>query len=184
MSPTDIRLRIIAGQWRRRVIRSPALEGIRPTTDRIRETLFNWLAPHIVGARCCDAFAGTGILGLEALSRGAEHCTFIDNSAKAMSAIQSHLLDFSANNKASCLIERAEQAVLAKESIDVLFLDPPFDSNGLQDMISHCCKSNFLANEALIYVEYNVSCKLDLPEGWSWYREGSTQRIAYGLLAR
>ena len=80
-------LRIIVGQWRGRKLAFPATHGLRPTTDRVRETLFNWLAPHIRDSRCADLFAGSGALGLEALSRGALHCDFVDTSGPALRQI-------------------------------------------------------------------------------------------------
>ena len=85
------RLRIVAGNWRSRVLEIADVPGLRPTSERIRETLFNWLAPMIDGARCLDLYAGTGALGLEALSRGAASAVFVDNSPKAAGALQRNI---------------------------------------------------------------------------------------------
>src|SRR5438128_11334310 len=90
-SAADGELRIIGGEWRGRKLRFPALPGLRPSPDRVRETLFNWLAPEIYGARCLDLFAGSGALGLEALSRGAAFCQFVDSAALATQRIEQHL---------------------------------------------------------------------------------------------
>src|SRR5690349_6524231 len=84
-------LRIIGGQWRGRKLHFPALPGLRPSPDRVRETLFNWLAPTLAGSRCLDLFAGSGALGLEALSRGAQQCWFVDSANAACRRIQEHL---------------------------------------------------------------------------------------------
>ena len=92
-------LRIIGGQWRGRKLTFTPAEGLRPTTDRVRETLFNWLAPFIFGARCADLFAGSGALGLEALSRGAAHCDFVDSAKAAGRQIAGHLETLGASDR-------------------------------------------------------------------------------------
>src|SRR6516225_870905 len=91
-------VRIIGGAWRGRKLAFTPADGLRPTGDRIRETLFNWLSPYIHGARCVDLFAGSGALGLEALSRGAAHCDFIDSASRAVSTVQEHLVTLSATD--------------------------------------------------------------------------------------
>ena len=90
------RLRIVAGNWRSRLLEVADVPGLRPTPERIRETLFNWLAPHIQGARCLDLFAGTGALGLEALSRGAAGSVFVETSAKALATLRHNIDDLDA----------------------------------------------------------------------------------------
>lgn len=177
-----IRLRIIAGQWRRRVLEAPALPGVRPTADRLRETLFNWLMPVISGARCCDGFAGTGILGLEALSRGAASCCFVDASSDAIRSIANHLLSLSASERAHCQTSRFEQMTLPEKSIDVLFLDPPFGGDLLEKTLQHVHESACLSDKAMVYVEYDAANRPQLPTGWSWYRDAKTKRVGYGLV--
>jgi len=177
-----IRLRIIGGQWRRRVLQAPALPGLRPTTDRLRETLFNWLMPVISGARCCDAFAGTGVLGLEALSRGAASCCFVDASSAAVCAISEHLISLSAHDKARCVTSRFEDMSFAKKSIDVLFLDPPFGKGLLEEALQQVDRLGCLSENAMVYVEYDLASRPTLPEGWFWHRDAKTKRVGYGLL--
>ena len=120
-------LRIIGGQWRGRKLRFDPAPGLRPTTDRIRETLFNWLAPEIHGARCADLFAGSGALGLEALSRGAALCDFVDTSPAALRQLQAHLEVLDALDRGHCHAGPAEQFLAAADSVyDLVFIDPPF----------------------------------------------------------
>ncbi len=135
-------LRIIGGDWRRRSIEFPAIEAIRPTPDRVRETLFNWLQGELFGASCLEPFAGSGILSIEALSRGAAHCTILDQSATAISAIQSNLAQLGAATTQSTLLicDAYEWLPTCKDQFDLIFLDPPFADAGMQDTIAHCFK--------------------------------------------
>jgi 16S rRNA G966 N2-methylase RsmD len=117
-APRPGRLRIIGGQWRGRRLQFPAVEGLRPTPDRVRETLFNWLAPTIHGARCADLFAGSGALGLEALSRGAASCDFVDTSGAAVRAIASHLQSLDAEARGRCYRARAADYINRAGKVD------------------------------------------------------------------
>src|ERR1700693_4001562 len=124
-------LRIIAGQWRGRKFRFPPLD-IRPTPDRVRETLFNWLAPRIEGARCLDLCAGSGALGLEALSRGAAAVTFVEQLRAAATAIERLLKDWQGRG-GSGLCGHAVRYLAAApaDALDIVFLDPPYGSGAL-----------------------------------------------------
>src|SRR5690242_17568414 len=127
--------RIIAGQWRRRKLHFPDVPGIRPSPDRVRETLFNWLRERVEGARCLDLFAGSGALGLEAMSRGAAQVVFVDQDRQAAQAIREHLALLDA---AGGEVREAEaQAWLTQtpQPFDLVFLDPPFDA----DMLPSIC---------------------------------------------
>ena len=148
-------LRIIGGQWRGRKLRFNEVAGLRPTGDRIRETLFNWLAPVIASAHCLDLFAGSGALGLEALSRGAASVTMIEKHPVAVSALRDN-----------CQLLQAEGAdILATDAIgwlesarpetpyDIIFLDPPFDADLLEPCLKLLFKQDFLANGAYLYME-------------------------------
>ena len=119
-------LRIIGGQWRGRKLAFTPEDGLRPTADRVRETLFNWLAADIHGARCLDLFAGSGALGLEALSRGAAHCDFVDHSSRACRQIETHLALLEAADRGHCHPVGAEPFLRgAQQAYDIVFLDPP-----------------------------------------------------------
>ena len=124
------RVRIIAGKWRSRVLTFPSVDGLRPTGDRIRETLFNWLAPNIAGANCLDLFSGSGALCFEALSRGAAGCLALEKNAKALATLNENktLLD-----AAELTLRRSDTLAFLGSSpdkpFDIVFVDPPFDLN-------------------------------------------------------
>jgi 16S rRNA (guanine966-N2)-methyltransferase len=176
-------LRIIGGQWRSRQLKFTPAEGLRPTSDRIRETLFNWLAPVTNGAHCADLFAGSGALGLEALSRGAAHCDFVDTSATALAQIAKNLTLLDAKALGNCHRQAAktfiEQATLP---IDILFIDPPF-ARGLIDPICHALSAGTcLAEEAWVYIETPRSQPPpDCPKNWLLHRNKATGDVAYRL---
>ena len=120
--------RIIAGIWRRRRLAFPKLPDIRPSPDRVRETLFNWLREQVAGARCLDLFAGSGALGLEALSRGACQVTFVDQERQAVEAISAHLQNLGATGGEVVQAEALAFLRGTPAAFDIVFLDPPFAS--------------------------------------------------------
>lgn len=130
-------------------------EGLRPTPDRVRETLFNWLAPRIEGARCLDLFAGTGALGLEALSRGAAHVQFIDADPKAIQSLRRILETLGTTDRATVAQADALRTPIARPAPDIVFIDPPFaralHGNALDAIFSA------VAPNARIYIEYPVA---------------------------
>lgn len=177
-------LRIIAGQWRGRKIQVIDQPGLRPTPDRVRETLFNWLQNKVVHAHCLDLFAGTGALGLEALSRGAAQVTFIDNNAEAIKRLKLILAEFKTADKATVL----QQDVLQKLTppaipYDIIFLDPPFDLGYLQKITDILQQPNWLNAGAMIYIESEVNLKnLDLPANWEISKEKIAGNVCYRLI--
>lgn len=179
-------LRIIGGDWRGRKLRFPATEGLRPTSDRIRETLFNWLTPAVHGARCLDLFAGSGALGLEALSRGAASCDFVDRAGRASDQITAHLQTLGATARGRSHRMAAEAFLeSAVGPYDLVFIDPPFD---LQLQAQTCAALehfNLLAATALIYVESPASDEALLsPPGWELHRDKTSGAVAYRLYRR
>lgn len=178
-------LRIIAGRWRGRRLRFPDAEGLRPTGDRIRETLFNWLQPWIVGARCLDLFAGSGALGLEALSRGAAAVTFVERARPVADAICANLLALGAQGARVLEMDAARFLAGKDEPYDVVFLDPPFGS----DIIGSCCErledGGWLAEDARIYFEQDRTRTLPpLPRNWELYRSGRAGQVDFHLARR
>lgn len=176
------RLRIVGGRWRGMRIDFPAVEAIRPSPDRVRETLFNWLQPHISGARCLDLFAGSGALGIEALSRGASAVTFVDREPQ----VSRHLTQTLQRLGATGATVRAEEAARflerTPEPFDVVFLDPPFASTLLQAVFAKLPRG-WLAPEAHIYVECPADTPLPpLAPGWSVYRSKQAGQVGYHLL--
>lgn len=178
-------LRIIGGRWRSRKLEFTAAEGLRPTGDRIRETLFNWLAPRINGANCADLFAGSGALGLEALSRGAQHVDFIDNSATVISQINDHLATLEATGLATCHLDNAKNYLTrARKALDIVFIDPPFHCDLVVPTCLQLQASELLAPDALIYIETPAQETLaELSSHWHIHREKITGGVACRLYA-
>ena len=178
-------LRIIGGKWRGRRIRFAPVEGLRPSPDRVRETLFNWLREAVPGSRCLDLFAGSGALGLEALSRGANRAVFIERDPQAVRELQANLemLDAAAADV------RREDALRflhgPASSFDVVFLDPPFASNYLAEVCRLLDARGWLAPGAHIYIERPAREALDdLPKGWTVLRSKRAGEVGYHLAQR
>lgn len=165
------RLRLIGGEYRRRQL--PVLDrpGLRPTPDRVRETLFNWLATAVPGARVLDLFAGTGALGLEALSRGARQAVFVERDAQVARQLADNLVTLGATERAK-LVTADAQAYLAgaPTPFSLAFLDPPF-RQGLAEVCCRALEAGWLAEEALIYVETESSLPPEVPASWQLHRE-------------
>ena len=178
-------LRIIAGQWRGRKIRFPDIQQIRPTPDRVRETLFNWLMPVITGARCLDLFAGSGVLGLEALSRGAGEVVFCDRNKKIGVYLKETLQLLGAEN-AQVISQDAKQYLNeASMPFDIVFLDPPYDSGELIDCCNLLEQQRLLKPDAMIYLEHRGDlAAADLPVNWSLFREKQAGQVCYQLVKR
>lgn len=181
---TQGHVRIIAGEWRGRKIAVPDSEGLRPTTDRIRETVFNWLMPYISGAVCLDACAGTGILGLECLSRGASNVDFVEKDRSVSKRIESNLVSLGGSGVVhNASIEQFVGALASNKPVyDIVFVDPPF-SAGLQESV---CKQLFekrcLSESALVYIESELQHDFALPESWEIFREKRGSKVKYQLL--
>jgi 16S rRNA (guanine966-N2)-methyltransferase len=177
------RLRIIGGRWRGVPITFPPLAAIRPSPDRVRETLFNWLQMHVAGARCLDLFAGSGALGIEALSRGAAHVTFVDREPQ----VRGHLLQTLQRLGSDDVTVVVDDAVRFLERqpaqrFDIVFLDPPFASSLLQSALAALAQG-WLAEEAFVYVECPSDTQLPvLPAGWLVHRTKRAGQVGYHLL--
>jgi len=182
-------LRIIGGQWRGRKLQFTATDGLRPTTDRVRETLFNWLMSELPSARCLDLFAGSGALGLEALSRGALHCDFVDNSAIAQREIWGHLITLAATDRGVChkstAVDYLRSLSTSHEPYNIVFLDPPFGRELIATVATTLEARGLLASSALIYVECATREDLpELPESWNLHREKTAGSVTYRLFVR
>lgn len=179
-------LRIVGGRWRSRRWQFPAGTHIRPTPDRVRETLFNWLMSSISGARCLDVFAGSGALGLEALSRGAAAVTFIETDRLAAAAIRERLRDWSAEG--GVVVESDALGWLESASVapvDIVFLDPPFAADLLPRAWAALAARGWLRDPAFLYVESAADTPLPvLPSGWIAHRSGRAGEVGYHLLRR
>jgi 16S rRNA (guanine966-N2)-methyltransferase len=179
-------LRIIGGSWRGRKLRFPPTPEIRPTPDRVRETLFNWLAPRIVGARCLDLFAGSGALGLESLSRGAAHVTFVERDGAAASELRARLTEFGGKDG---VVEQGDAVHFLNGTpaspFDIVFLDPPFASDLLTATAALLEEKGWLASDALIYAECPARSGLpSLPPTWIATKAKQAGEVGYHLLKR
>lgn len=176
-------IRIIGGQWRGRKLQFAATQGLRPTPDRVRETLFNWLTADIRAANCLDLFAGSGALGLEALSRGADHCTFVDTAATSAANIRQHLqaLDCQRGEVVKADAIRWLQQV-PSQRYDLVFLDPPFDQNLLAPGCELLVSSGLLKAGALIYLESATHGEqIELPACWTARSDKLAGEVRYRL---
>lgn len=175
-------VRIIAGRWRGRRLRVLAAEGLRPTADRVRETLFNWLAAQIGGARCLDLFAGTGALGIEALSRGAAAVWFVERNPAVALQLQASLDRLGAAGAHVVGADALKFLAGPAQPFDVVFLDPPF---GGPDPGNLCrlLRAGWVREGALIYLEMSRSQALPaLPPGWQPLREKTAGQVRFALL--
>lgn len=177
-------IRIIGGQWRGRKLPVPNSPGLRPTTDRVRETLFNWLAPVIQGARCLDCFAGSGALGLEALSRYAGSATLLEFERPVAQQLEKNLALL--QGKGSVVNTNTLNWLAGNgQPFDVVFLDPPFRKGLLAETVTLLEQQGWLADEAWIYVEAEAeSAATDVPANWQLHREKVAGQVAYRLYIR
>ncbi|EKM0531207.1 16S rRNA (guanine(966)-N(2))-methyltransferase [Cronobacter turicensis] len=178
-------IRIIGGQWRGRKLPVPDSPGLRPTTDRVRETLFNWLAPYLVGARCLDCFAGSGALGLEALSRYAADATLLEMERGVAQQLQKNLATL--KSSAAKVVNTNTLNFLSQngEPHDIVFVDPPFRKGLLEETLNLLETRGWLAPQALIYVESEVENDLPpVPASWQLHREKVAGQVAYRLYLR
>ena len=177
-------LRIIAGTWRGRKLRFPASAAIRPTPDRVRETLFNWLGGAIRGAQCLDLFAGSGALGLEALSRGAAHVTFVERDAVAARELRVRLAEWQAVGARVESCDALRYLAGEPRPFDTVFLDPPFASELLASAAELLEARHWLSAGARMYVECAARQGLPpLPAGWRPLKAKQTGEVGYYLFA-
>jgi 16S rRNA (guanine966-N2)-methyltransferase len=212
MKTSSNTLRIIAGKWRSRKLTFPDAEGLRPTADRVRETLFNWLQNSMAQESCLDLFAGSGACGIEALSRDASHVTFIDNSAAALAAIRSNLqllgaaqntftlhrqdalswLDSAwgsnqdpAQGLAKGLDQGSAQGSKKGQHYGIAFVDPPFAANLLESACQKLEDSQLLKAQALIYVESGTGlARVKLPKNWLVLKSKQAGAVSFCLCQR
>lgn len=173
--------RIIGGQWRGRKLQFPAVKGLRPTPDRVRETVFNWLAPHLQAMQCLDLYSGCGALGLEALSRGAAYCTFVDNSRPALQAIEQHLDVLKGQGKT--LVAELPQAIaLLNQPVDIVFIDPPYADQSIETCVQLLLEKQLVKPEAWLYCENGSDKSLpQLPSEFVLHRHKTAGAVQYAL---
>ncbi|SDQ48353.1 16S rRNA m(2)G-966 methyltransferase [Pseudoxanthomonas sp. CF125] len=175
------KIRIIGGRWRGTRLSVPASPGLRPSSDRARETLFNWLMPALPGARVVDAFAGTGALGLEAVSRGAVSAVLVERDAALAQALRATVARLSAQPSVE-VVQSDALAWLARQapaSFDLAFVDPPFGAGLWQATLDVLLPT--LAPDAWLYIESPPDQAPALPPQWSLHREGRTREVRFAL---
>jgi 16S rRNA (guanine966-N2)-methyltransferase len=178
-------VRIIAGKWRGRRLKVPDIKDLRPTPDRVRETLFNWLAPLLPGAYCLDLFAGSGVLGFEALSRGAAHVVLVDQSAAVVSLLKEQVISLGAENIDIYRAEVPKQLQPVRRPFDIVFLDPPYQEDLLLPSCQYLEQNAYLAETAYIYLEARQKISDDeLPENWQIIKSQQAGQVCYHLAKR
>ncbi|WP_028865020.1 16S rRNA (guanine(966)-N(2))-methyltransferase RsmD [Psychromonas aquimarina] len=179
-------IRIISGKWRGKKLPVKDKEGLRPTTDRTKETLFNWLMHDIRDAQCLDCFSGSGSLAFEALSRYAGYTTLLERDKQVALQLRNNLQTLKVDN--AVVIETDSISFLqqtTEQQFDIVFIDPPFNKG----LVQPCCEAlevnNYLAPQALIYIEMEVQLSdLELPDSWKLLKEKSTGQVSYRLYVR
>jgi 16S rRNA (guanine966-N2)-methyltransferase len=176
-------VRIIGGGWRGRRVSFPDLPGLRPTPDRVRETLFNWLQHHIAGARCLDLFAGSGALGLEALSRGAKELVFVEQAVAASRALQEQLIRLGGGGRGQVVEMGAARYLRSPpQPFDIVFLDPPFGRAALAEYVPLVDASQWLNPGGLVYLENEKADGVPpLPAHWTLLKSKSAGEVGYHL---
>ncbi|EKO3532568.1 16S rRNA (guanine(966)-N(2))-methyltransferase RsmD [Vibrio fluvialis] len=178
-------VRIISGLWRGRKLPVHDAEGLRPTTDRVKETLFNWLAQDIPHARCLDLFAGSGGLGFESASRQADKVTMLEMNPQAFAQLKTNIAALKASNIEAVNTDTLAYLKQPGQAYDVVFIDPPFRQGLLQETVQLLEQNGWLAANAMIYIESEKELPLtELPENWQLYREKLAGQVCYRLFER
>lgn len=174
------KVRIIGGRWRGSVLPVAAHGELRPSSSRVRETLFNWLTPYLPGARCLDLFAGTGVLGFEAVSRGARAADLVETDARLVAVLTAARARLAAEDVTVHHAEACSWLQRTPLAYDIVFLDPPFHS-GLVPRAMAALAAGWLAPRALVYVEQERAPRAPL-QGWEIVRQGATREVDYALV--
>jgi 16S rRNA (guanine(966)-N(2))-methyltransferase RsmD len=172
------RVRIIGGQWRSRVLRFPDAEQLRPTPDRVRETVFNWLGQDLTGLRCLDLFTGSGVLGLEAASRGARLVVMVERDPIAFKALRENANLLQASGVELVRMDALEFLTSDARTYDVVFLDPPYAMSTREPLLARVRQR--LAPDAIVYSEWPEPA--DVGSGWEVVRDGRAGAVHYRLL--
>jgi 16S rRNA (guanine966-N2)-methyltransferase len=178
--------RIISGKWKRRLLSIPSHAAVRPTPDRVRETLFNWLMHDIAGAVCLDAFAGSGALGLEALSRGASHVYFIEQQKTVLELLRQHLATLDCKDATLVLGTMPQALKQLTQALDIVFLDPPFEKNEVVPSLNALTESALITPNTLIYVEVERRLALEplIEAQWEILKQSKAGNVRYFLLKK
>ena len=184
-NPTTNSLRIIGGSLRSRKISFPDAEGLRPTADRIRETLFNWLQFNLQGKHCLDLFAGSGVLGIEALSRGAASSLFLEQNAAAANSIADNLKRLGLESGEVCRTDAlnwVNSAVNSDRKFDVVFVDPPFSSSAVSDIFEALDTRPLFSENCKLYIESPVPLEsMSTLQNWQQVKSKKAGKVFFSL---
>ncbi len=176
-------VKIIGGRWRGTKLPVILKENIRPTPARVRETLFNWLQTYIEGSRCLDLFAGSGALGFESISRGADHASFVDIDPQVTKLLSQQLTKLQSSDGEIICMDGVGFIDACNNPFDIVYLDPPFSLFNLENILEKLSASNVLKPDGLVYVESSVeNFPQKLPIHWKWKRQSNASQVEYGLL--
>ncbi|RNF86280.1 16S rRNA (guanine(966)-N(2))-methyltransferase RsmD [Montanilutibacter psychrotolerans] len=184
MKPAPGKVRLIGGRWRGTRLDVPEVAGLRPSSDRVRETLFNWLAPMLPGARVLDLFAGSGALGLEAVSRGAASAVLVERDRALVNALRATAARLPGGD-ALTVVQGDALAWLPTQPVDAFdlaFVDPPFAANLWEAVLPALLPR--LSGQAWLYVEAPLAAVPNVGPGWALHREGATREVRYALYRR
>jgi len=179
-------LRIIAGQWRNRKLGFPDAPGLRPTTDRVRETVFNWLQAHIAGSNCLDLFAGSGAMGIEALSRDAQKVDFVEKAPLVKKQLDANLAILQANKGSTFQIDAQQFVSTCKQQYDVIFIDPPYGERLLEEILQLILEHNVLKPDGYLFIEDDnklspLIAQTTLTDALILRKEKKAGNVYYGL---
>ncbi len=177
-------VRIIAGTWRGRKLAFSPVAGLRPTPDRVRETLFNWLEPVIRGRHCLDLFAGSGALGIEAASRGAAEVVLVEKQPRVVEGLREQLALLQATRVEVVQADAGHYLSGPPRAFDIVFLDPPFREGRLGECMHSLETRGWLAAEAWVYLEVEHGLIPGLPENWVLHRSKQAGQVDYHLVRR
>ncbi len=171
-------MRIIGGAWRGRMLKVACVQGLRPTPDRVRETLFNWLGQRLDGMSCLDLFAGSGALGIEAASRGAAHVTLVERDRRAWGELRQAAQRLDPQRLEVLHLDALHYLAICRRRYDIVFLDPPYGGGWIERVAA--ALSRVLAPHARIYAE--AECAITVPGGWELLRQARAGRVHSHLL--
>ncbi|UGA54717.1 16S rRNA (guanine(966)-N(2))-methyltransferase RsmD [Vibrio sp. VB16] len=178
-------IRIIAGLWRGRKLPVFNAEGLRPTADRVKETLFNWIAQDVPHAKCLDLFAGSGGLGFEAASRQAKQVVMLELNVQAHKQLSQNITTLKTNSIEAINLDCLSYLEKQGTPFDIVFIDPPFRKGLLEKSLKLLEENNWLAENAMIYIETEKELTLTgVPDNWSLYREKKAGQVSYRLFER
>ena len=176
---------IIGGEWRGRKLHFPQSTGIRPTPDRVRVTIFDWLQMHLAGKRCLDLYTGSGALGFEALSRGAREAVFVDTDSEAVRHVVQMLQTLRCDRGHAHNMDARTYLAQPPEPFDIVFLDPPFSDRALPGLCTTLEMRGWLTPGAFIYLEDSAAAgEPVLPQGWTLHRSKRAGEVGYHLARR